>query len=228
MTKTANASKASTDVAVKDANTEIATLEQEMAAAAEAMAAGLQVSSDKISTQNKAYKLPDGTILGPVMEAVVLGFTHSHSYYDNEQYDPQNIQEPSCYSDTIGNADKVPAASIEKPFSPNCDSCPNNQFGSASNGKGKRCKEEMRVALVPKGTEGVVTLNIPPTGIKAFSKTINSIIKANGLPVKAMCRFEFNPSVQFSQPIITDATDNPDYAKHFALSKDVMADIVRK
>jgi len=228
MTKQATASKASTDVAVKNKATELANIEQEMAAAAEAMAAGLQVTSDKVSTQNKAYKLPDGTLLGPTMEAVVLGFTRSHSYYENEQYDPQNIQEPMCYADTIGDTDEVPTASIEKPLNPDCKSCPNNQFGSASNGKGKRCKEEMRVAIVPKGTKEAVVLNIPPTGIKAFSKTINSIIKANGLPVKAMCRFEFNPSVQFSQPIITDAAGNPDFAIHFAQSKEVMADFVRK
>ena len=79
MTKQATASKASTDVAVKNKATELANIEQEMAAAAEAMAAGLQVTSDKVSTQNKAYKLPDGTLLGPTMEAVALGFTRSHT-----------------------------------------------------------------------------------------------------------------------------------------------------
>jgi len=207
------------------AATELATIQEEMAAMAETMAAGLKVSSDKISTQNKAFKMPDGTILGPSMKAVVLGFAKSHSFYENEQFDPNKIQEPICFSDSVGEEEEIPASSVDKPFAPTCAECEHNQFGTAQGGagKGKRCKEEYRIAVVPEGYSEAVILNIPPTGIKAFSNTMKSLITSFGMPVKAMCTFEFNPNVQFSQPVIVNAEPNTDEdaAKYFAMAKEI-------
>lgn len=215
------------EVAVADDNKEVANIDALIEADALALSAGLGDITDKISTQNKSYKLPDGTVLGPVMEAVILGFVDSSSYYESEQFDANNIQEPICFADAKGEQVKAPAKSVDKPFAPTCAECDYSQFKSAANGKGKRCKEEYRVALIPEGQEESMVLGIPPTARKAFAKTIGSLTSKFGHPIKALVTFEFNPAVQFSQPVITGAEPNPKYKDQFALVQDSLATLIR-
>ncbi len=216
------------EVDVVDDNKEVATIEAQLREEAADLAASLGNITDKIVTQNKAYKLPNGTVLGPVMEAVILGFVDSSSYYENEIYDANNIQEPICFADAKGTQIKAPAKSIDKPMAATCPECPHFAYETSATGKGKRCKEEYKLALIPDGETEPMVLSIPPTGRRAFAKTMNTLVSAYTHPIKARVTFEFNPAVQYSQPIITNAEPNPAYLDHSAKVQDAIAELIRK
>lgn len=62
-----------------------------------------------------------------------------------------------------------------------CKTCPFNQFGSAEDGKGKKCKNMHRVYILRSGDAFPLLLTLPPTSIKAFSDFMAKRILIKGL-----------------------------------------------
>lgn len=54
-----------------------------------------------------------------------------------------------------------------------CVSCPYNQFGSGSNGKGKACKNMRTLYLLRSGEYLPIQLTLPPTSLRPFSEFSN-------------------------------------------------------
>lgn len=54
-----------------------------------------------------------------------------------------------------------------------CVSCPYNQFGSGSNGKGKACKNMRALYLLRSGEYLPIQLTLPPTSLRPFSEFSN-------------------------------------------------------
>jgi hypothetical protein len=66
----------------------------------------------------------------------------------------------------------APHEKSAKPQAESCHVCPNNVFGSADKGKGKACKNMMRLALLPAGTftaAGVFELDEDPSHYQTAS-----------------------------------------------------------
>jgi hypothetical protein len=205
---------------------DLALMDEEMAAATAEMQAGLKVTSSKISNKNKHFTLPDGTLIGPVMEVVILGYVRANAFYAG-QYDPANPTGPTCSAVCApgGEADMAPDKKVEKQESPTCAECPNEAWGSAPVGKGKACKNEYQVAvIVPGFTTTPVTLCIAATGLKSFDSSLGGIMKAYGHPAKAIVSAEFTDA---AYPVVkitgTNSRLNPDALEHFRAAKDAVA-----
>jgi len=96
-------------------------------------------------------------------EAVVLFYGKQNTYWEGN-YDPKNIVAPECFSVDGSNGSK-PRDEAGK-FG-TCNDCALNQFGSGA-GRGKACRNQLKLYIQKLGTTVPMTLFLPPTSIRAF------------------------------------------------------------
>jgi hypothetical protein len=180
----ARASKTSTSKA-------ITTWDEELAKQAE-VAADMESSSATgqfFSLKGGMLSWNDAPLPGNQMAVVILDSIIENTYYQ-EAYDPDSPSGPSCFAfgrdeKTMGPHDQVVALGLNQ--SPDCDSCPMNQWGSADKGRGKACRNSRRLAMIPAGsfsrsgefeliddlehyeTADVGYMKIPPTSITGYA-----------------------------------------------------------
>lgn len=63
----------------------------------------------------------------------------------------------------------------------NCANCPLNKYGSADDGKGKKCKNLRRIYLLRSGEILPILITLPPTSIKNFSDYVSKRIVTKGM-----------------------------------------------
>lgn len=127
------------------------------------------------------------------MAVVVLASVIENAYYAGK-YDPSNPQSPTCFAFGTSEADMAPhsvcveaGTAVTPQEKGGCGSCPLNEYGSADTGKGKACKNQRRLAVIPAGEitgdgkmvfekdEQVLKdaeigyLRVPPTSLKAYA-----------------------------------------------------------
>jgi hypothetical protein len=120
-------------------------------------------------------------------DVIILASILERTYYPGT-YNPDVVVPPACYA-FVGARDGAgkPHEGAMEPQSDACSTCPKNQFGSAPVGKGKACKERVKVALVPASTDvdsiptvQLVTARASATSTKAFT-TYTSAVKSAGV-----------------------------------------------
>lgn len=167
-------------------------------------------SGDRIRfNANRAFITPDG-FEGETLEVVIVDFMSSNLFYDGP-FDRDNPQPPGCFA--IG---AEPTLLVPSPNSPNkqadtCSVCPNNQFGSAQNGKGKACKNTRLLALMPaealekNGEDAPIwILSVPPTSLKAFDSYVQTLASRHKtVPVGVITQISLDPSNTFASPRFT-------------------------
>ena len=115
-----------------------------------------------------------------VMNCVVLGYMQERAWYEAE-YDGNNPQSPNCYGygDADGNEPPTPHDKARDKQNPTCKGCQWDEWGSAAKGRGKACRQGVRLALLPAtqdGVEGPVFFaRIPPTSIKNVRGWLQSL-----------------------------------------------------
>lgn len=108
----------------------------------------------------------------------------------------------------LGDADTLISSerSPKRQHSDACATCPQNQWGTAKNGgKGKACKNTMKLALIPSDLETpdeskLYTINVSPTGIKIFSAYVRRVQKLLGddaLPIRVITELSFDPNQEY-------------------------------
>jgi len=215
----------STDLAEIEAK-QLALMEAEMEAAAKEMQDNLVVSNNRISNYGKQFTLPDGTAMGPTLEVVILGYIKASAFFAGV-YDPNNKSAPVCFAYAKPGTELKPSSKVEKAECDICSECPNDEFGSADNNKGKACKNEYQVAVIVPShspTE-VMTLSISATGMNGFDSSLGGIIKGFGSSVKGIVNAEFTDAV-YPVVKITGGQPNPNAVKHFMISKDAVKNLL--
>src|ERR1019366_932291 len=108
------------------------------------------------------------------MRAVIIDFVYENAYYE-DKFDADNPASPVCYAFGREEGSLKPRETSAKPQNDVCATCDNNKNGSADTGKGKACKNQVRLALIPEPTSPdeieaseVAYLRIPPTSKKAW------------------------------------------------------------
>jgi hypothetical protein len=98
---------------------------------------------------------------------------------------------------------------------PQCDGCPHNVFGSAEVGKGKRCKNQYRLALLADDVKDareadLAFLTLPPTSIKPWNDYVNTVSAMYGKPSwGVMTEFFFEDvSVEDISGVLTARVDD--------------------
>lgn len=158
-------------------------------------------SSNKISTKGKVFTMPDGTTHPGPMRAIVLDYRTVHQYYKGI-YNPQDPKPPICFA-VSKLADGIkPSDNCEEKQAEQCSKCTFNEWGSAATGRGKACKNSMRLAIVPENPDAdteVMTLNVSPTGLKSFNAMVNKLTTAGLMPAQIITEISFNPNEQYPQ-----------------------------
>lgn len=154
---------------------------------------------------NRTFITPDG-MEGEALEVVIVDFVSTNLLYDGP-FDRDNPQPPSCFA--IG---AEPSLLVPSPNSPNkqaetCSVCPNNQFGSAQNGKGKACKNTRLLALMPASAiddpkeAPIWILSVPPTSLKAFDSYAHTLAaKHKTVPIGVVTQITLDPANTFASP----------------------------
>ena len=160
---------------------------------------------DMISvTQDKNFKLPDGTITADPLDLIIVDFVSANSFYEGA-YNPNDIQPPACYAvhkiiDQMSPSDKSPNAQAS-----NCATCPMNQFGSAGNGKA--CKNSRLLAVLPAdftADSPIWVIKVSPTALKNFDKYVSSLARNGILPSMVKTVVDFNPAETYAQLMFVD------------------------
>jgi len=168
--------------AVKSTSKALVKWDEEFANLAKETSKGAKVSEGKfISTKGGRLKFQGADIPDNEMRVCVVGWIYHNAYYDpNERYDPDNSQSPLCYAfaDTPpDDGDMEPLDSVPEKQCDNCAECPFNQWeSSTSGGRGKACKNTVRIALIAEDDledldeAEVVYLSVPVTSVKNYLK----------------------------------------------------------
>ena len=123
----------------------------------------------------------------------------SKLYFGDATFTEETAAGPICAS-VKGD---VPDPGVPQPQNPNCPNCRWNQFGSASNGKGKACQDNKRLAimLMPNMTAKMlgspllepVFFKVPAASLKTF-KAYALYLQHQGLShERIITRINFNP-----------------------------------
>jgi len=159
--------------------------------------------SNKIGLKNKEFTLPDGQKSQGPLECIILDFAWFMVHYPGV-YNSNNPQQPNCFA--VGRENPEGGTlkaheSVENPQGPNCKDCAKNQWGSAPTGKGKACKNQRRLILVPpnfdESTEPM-SMYVSPNGLKNFDKYVSRLNNEQGvLPVQVVTAISFDPDQSY-------------------------------
>jgi len=141
-----------------------------------------------IGTQGGKYA-HDGAELPNPLNVVVLGSVFENAYYDGA-FDPDNPASPVCFAIADEEDDLKPHDDSTDKQCDTCEECWANEFGSASTGRGKACKNTRRLSLASSDeiAEGVgedaavLMLRLPPTSVKGWKGYVNQIGKVKKRP----------------------------------------------
>lgn len=158
-----------------------------------------QNEGTKISTKGKIFTLPDGTSHPGPMNAIILDWRNLRNYYTGV-YNPNKPQPPVCFA--VGKiVDELkPAANSSKPQHETCEGCPFDEWGSAAQGRGKACKNSVRLAVVavnPTEKSKIMTLDVSPTAIKSFNAMVTQLQSMGMLPVQVTAEIGFDAAEAF-------------------------------
>jgi hypothetical protein len=88
-------------------------------------------------------------------------------------FDPDEVTPPVCFSLN----GKVPENNVTQKQAAQCGVCPHNFFGSATQGKGKNCREYIPLAVIlPEETgDEIFLLNVPPGSHRIFTAYMHEL-----------------------------------------------------
>lgn len=182
-------------------STDLATIEQEMAAESRAIAGRIQQPTGaRIKVAKNKFTIP-GHGETDVMDCVIVDFASRNDFFPGK-FDPKNIVPPVCAAAGFAKHDElVPFDESPKKEADACGDCPNNVFGS--DGDGKACKNSIMFALFP--AEGydeetpILTLSVAPASLKACNAYLSMLAGKEINPIRVITQVTFDQA--------------PDYAK---------------
>lgn len=151
-------------------------------------------SGRTISTKGKVFTFPDSkTSQGPI-EAIILDHRNFNKYYA-AAYNPNQPTSPKCFAISKEIAGLAPHADAVDKQSDACEPCTWNQWGSAPTGKGKACRNTVRLAIAPpdatEESEPYI-ISVAPTGIKSWSGLVNALGTRDLLPMQVVTAISFD------------------------------------
>lgn len=158
-----------------------------------------QNEGTKISTKGKVFTLPDGNSNAGPMTAIILDWRNLRNYYTGI-YNPNKPVPPVCFAVGKIVEDLKPSENCQKPQHETCEGCPFDEWGSASTGRGKACKNSVRLAVAaakPNEKSKIMTLDVSPTAIKSFNAMVTQLQGMGMLPVQVTAEIGFDASEAF-------------------------------
>ncbi len=200
--------------------TEVVNIQEEMEKQALTIANRISApTGDRIRvTQQKTFKMPDGTEQDGPIECVIVDFAAAHYYYTTA-YSEGDVTPPDCFALGLNAPELAPSSKALHKQAENCAVCPQNQFGTAPNGKGKACRNTRLLALLPlDATEEtpLQLLSLSPTAIKAFDDYAAAIARTyRAPPYKVISMIGFDPTASYATLRFGKPRPNPAYELAF-------------
>lgn len=146
--------------------------------------------SQRVKTKGGVLMFQDTPVPGNKLRCVTLCDTFENAYYE-EDFDPENPQSPVCFAFGEDENEMAPHEASTKPQSETCKSCLLNKWGSAEKGRGKACKNQVRILLMHAdhlkkpdsiADAPVAMLNVPPTSLAGWAKHVKTCDEVGGKP----------------------------------------------
>lgn len=164
-------------------------------------------SGYNISLKGKVFTLPDGKSSPGPMDCIILDYRAYNSYYKGA-YNAQKPEAPICFALGTNLKQMTPSENVKEQQHTDCESCAFNQYNSATNGgKGKACKNQRRIAVVPveaKPDTQPWVITVSPTGIKSFEAYRTRLDEAGKIPIETIVKISFDPNQAFPQLVFSD------------------------
>ena len=142
------------------------------------------LSATFLSTKNGVLAYRNDPISGNKLACIILAAPIERLYY-SDRYDPTKVVGPKCFAISPVATGMGPASTAEAPQHTDCETCPQNQWGSSpTGGKGKACRETRRLLVLPADSittaesvaaAEVAALRPPVTSIKNYSNYVQTI-----------------------------------------------------
>lgn len=189
-------------------STALTTMQEELAEELKSLSKTINKPSGfTISTRNKQFSFPDGTQANGPITAIILDWRNVNMYYP-KVYNQNNPENPECYAQHKVIKEMAPDESVEKKQHDNCEDCPMNEFGSATTGRGKACKNTVKLAVVAADATSETQpwiLNVPPSSISGWSKFVLALEQQFGmLPVQVAADISFDPNESYPKLIFSN------------------------
>lgn len=200
--------------------TAVVDIQAEMEKQALAIASRISApSGDRIRiTQQKTFKFPDGTEHPGPCEFVIVDFAAANFLYTTP-YTEGEATPPDCFALGLDANTMVPSANSPNKQAELCAVCPQNQFKSAPNGRGKACRNTRLLAVLPPdATEETPLwlLSLSPTAIKAFDDYASTVARTfKAPPSKVISTIGFDPTASYATLRFGKPQANPNYELAF-------------
>jgi hypothetical protein len=209
---------ASTAVAVKRSTSVVSIQEELRKQASEAGNRIMPATGNKIRvTQDKKFVLPDGTTTPGPLELVVVEFAAVNNFYEGD-YKQGDNSPPSCYAVGADPKKMFPAANSPARQSDDCQSCPNNQWGSK--GAGKACGNGRLLAVLPPDADPDTPLWLlqpSATAIKGFDGFVAGVVRSfQSMPISVVTTVSFDENETYAKMVFSDPKPNPNVVEHFS------------
>jgi len=166
----------------------------EAAAKAKGKTAGIGGGQQFVSIKGGKLMIAGNQVPNNEAVVVVLAFTNAKAYYD-QPYQPDVPASPVCYAYGDDIKTMTPHTEAEKRQCDECASCRWNEFGTARMGKGKACRDSVKLCMIQAGTvvngafipntqaeffkkAEAVYLSVPPTSMAAW---VNHVATVQGV-----------------------------------------------
>ncbi len=168
--------------------------------------AGTGLEANIIKASNKRFTHGEDVDLGEAFEAVVLDSVLINKFYD-APYVEGVVSPPACAAIGRDPSTLAPYAHAPGRAADKCEGCPNNEFGSASNGEGKACTNRRRLVVMllsDAQKEGfdkapLYTMELSPTALRGWARYVRSLARQYTIPpVACVTVFACEPSVKYS------------------------------
>lgn len=156
-------------------------------------------SGRNISTKGKVFSLPDGTSSQGPLNCVILDHRNFNRYF-TEAYNPQAPKPPQCFAIAKEIRDLAPHEEAVSPQAETCAECAMNKFGSAPTGKGKACRNTVRLAVAPADAADdaePMILTVSPTGLKSWNALVNNLAAIGMLVIQVETEISFDPNAAY-------------------------------
>lgn len=177
-----------------------------------------QTQSSRVKVlQSKQFEFPGGKVDGQPFDAVVLDWRWVNNYYASA-YNPTDKAPPLCWAVGPEPGKLIPSPHGSQVQADACSKCRMNEFGSK--GRGKACRNTLRIALVPPGANAETTpwiLTVSPTGVKWFVTYANLLAKSERLPIHMLTKIGFDSRESYPTVRFQAAGENPDLATAYSL-----------
>lgn len=225
-------------VPAKRKGTEVGDWRSELASSAKAAVESEDTAASGggrfFSTRAGQLSFDDAPLPGNQMACIIVDSVMENVFYEGA-FDPEQKSPPTCFAfgrdaATMGPPDTVDEHDEFDRQSDLCKDCPQNEWGSASTGKGKACGNRRRLAIIPAGTYkplgkgGGFDLELFDEA-KPFQEAELAYLKIPVMSVKGFATYLKQVADQFDMPlwgVVTRVYIEPDPKSQFRVKFELL------